>query len=716
MTVSALRTRLGRLLWTGASAALINIPAIPGAIAQQDASGEVTVAVADANSSTIVYGPKFFANYPNAVSVLDLIRRIPSGEQIMNSGGNGSSRGFSGNDDKILINGKRMSGKSNDSESALERISVDQVERIEIIRGSSPDIKVSSQEGVINIIVKAGAENGGGGSWRADVELGGGTELGVGGFASYGDTLGKLEYFASVERTSAPRKIFQNELALDGIGDPQEMLDEIIGRKNTAHKFSGNVTYTLSDITQVRLNGLFALNNQSQATSGQSFDISGGGAPGFIGDSARMFDSDNSEFELGGDFETRFNENTKFKLLALYRRESNDFSQGEDLLIENGTPEEDILFISTQKPTEMIGRTSLSWTINSDHELEFGTEMAINKLNSSLDFFLRESGALVPQDIAAANTTIKESRNESFVIHSWKMNDKMTLDSQVFTEYSKISQTGEDIDRARSFFFIKPTVDFRWNLTKADQLQVSLRRRVRQLRFGDFASSPSDDDKVVGGNTELVPEKYWESSVSLEHRLANDGGRIKLLVRYQDYQDRIELIEVSPGISGRGNVGPASRFNVVLEGSIRMAAIGLPNLIVEPRFSWNRTRIRDPFTEELRGFSGWNVYWTRLVVRHDLPDIGLTYGLQYDHNAKWREHDIDEFIDSPSQDAIDVYVEKTLFGGMTARMDIFNVSDRDTGRDRHLFDDLVAGGVETSREIRERRFGRIYKLSIKGTF
>ena len=105
--------------------------AIAGAAQNSDQKpGQVSdQAPADAaakQSSNVSYCESFFAQYPNATTVLDIVNRIPAGQRIIQSANSGA-RGFATNDDRILINGKRLTGKTNDSEAALERITIDQV-------------------------------------------------------------------------------------------------------------------------------------------------------------------------------------------------------------------------------------------------------------------------------------------------------------------------------------------------------------------------------------------------------------------------------------------------------------------------------------------------------------------------------------------------------------------------------------------------------------
>lgn len=665
--------------------------------------------------STVVYGQEFIARYPNAVSVLDLVRRIPAGQRILDASANQGARGFSANTDLILINGKRLTGKSNDSESALGRITVDQVKRIEIIRGSSPDIKVSSQEGILNIVTN-GTAPGGSGSWRADTRIVRGLDADPGGFLSYGSSLGALDYFVSAELVPLQRKDIQREDFFGPDGQPTGRLDETIPRDERELKFAANLSYAMRNGDTLRLNGSFTDSDVTNHLAGVLSAPDGMGGFVATGTSRRIESDDIPEWEIGGDYEAALGEALKFKLLGLYSRTDFTFFQAEDFLITGPEPEDDIRITTRQEASEAVGRTSLTWDLGAAHDLEFGTEVALNEVASDLEFLRREGGVLVPQPVDAANVTVEETRNESFVIHSWKLSGRMSLDSQLYTEYSRISQKGANIDLSKTLFFLRPSFDYRFNVTAADQLQVSLRRRVEQLNFGDFASSASQDDQVVGGNADLEPWKSWDLEVSFEHRLAGDGGRLKLITIRRWIEDWIERIEVSPGISGVGNVGPARIFRVTAEASLRLGFLGLPNVLIEPRYNFLRSRVVDPFTGQRRIFSGWNNNWGRMSFRHDVSSLGLSYGGEVARYGRWTQFDIDERIEFPHRVRLDLFAEKTIFAGIILRLDVENLNDRQEGRTRLFFADGVATGTLSQTERRDRRLGRWYTVSLRGTF
>ncbi|MFT7470488.1 MAG: outer membrane receptor for ferrienterochelin and colicins, partial [Kiritimatiellia bacterium] len=103
------------------------------------ASGPLFAQSEAENDGTITFPAAYFSDY-GVVSVNDMLSRIPGiglaleGNQVPSFGDN--NRGL-GATSQILINGKRLAGKANEASSQLDRIAAEQVDYIEIIRGSS---------------------------------------------------------------------------------------------------------------------------------------------------------------------------------------------------------------------------------------------------------------------------------------------------------------------------------------------------------------------------------------------------------------------------------------------------------------------------------------------------------------------------------------------------------------------------------------------------
>src|SRR5688572_7534406 len=187
------------------AAGLAILVAISAVRAQEPADtliGTAGVTVTDAGNR-VIYAPEYFTPY-NVVTARDQLERIPGLQDVFDS--DEDERGFGNNGSQILINGKRLSGKSNDIGSAMDRIQSRQVVRIEVIRGTVSGLDVRSQGRVVNIVLD-GALVTGVGSWQlygedySDSSWGGGTEVSYNGdiaslnylFSAYGGTRKNIE-------------------------------------------------------------------------------------------------------------------------------------------------------------------------------------------------------------------------------------------------------------------------------------------------------------------------------------------------------------------------------------------------------------------------------------------------------------------------------------------------------------------------------------------
>ena len=98
------------------------------------------------------YFPADFSQFAPR-SALDLVKQVPG----FNLDEGGDDRGFGQADTNVLINGRRVSGKSNGPAAALERLSVDSVIRLEVVDGASLDIGGISGQ-VVNVITTSERE------------------------------------------------------------------------------------------------------------------------------------------------------------------------------------------------------------------------------------------------------------------------------------------------------------------------------------------------------------------------------------------------------------------------------------------------------------------------------------------------------------------------------------------------------------------------------
>ena len=146
--------------------------------------------------STVVFEAEFFKQF-QPVSVNDMIDRIPSIGLALGRGGGGGRRGLGGGGNEILINGQRITGKSNGSRDQLRRIAASQVRYIEIIRGTSEEIDVRGSQVINIVLVESASRSSLAAEINADLIQDG--TVAPGGRFSYTGQSGQFNYLFAVE-------------------------------------------------------------------------------------------------------------------------------------------------------------------------------------------------------------------------------------------------------------------------------------------------------------------------------------------------------------------------------------------------------------------------------------------------------------------------------------------------------------------------------------
>ncbi|MFN4185393.1 MAG: TonB-dependent receptor plug domain-containing protein, partial [Hyphomonas sp.] len=134
------------------------------AIALTGAASADAPAAVTGGTDRSTYAPADFAQY-GAVTALDMVRRIPGFAIQSDDSGN---RGFGQARGNVLINGQRVSAKSNGAETALGRIAVARVVRVEVLDGTQLDIPGLSGK-VVNVITDGVGTTDG--TWRYKIRL-----------------------------------------------------------------------------------------------------------------------------------------------------------------------------------------------------------------------------------------------------------------------------------------------------------------------------------------------------------------------------------------------------------------------------------------------------------------------------------------------------------------------------------------------------------------
>ena len=697
----------------------------------------------EGDNSTVIYPAEYFIEYA-PITANDMLDRIPGQGASGNSSNRGGSGGVPGGNpssggrglgsgssggNEILINGKRTAGKNNRTSGLLERISAEQVKEIQIIRGTSGDLDVRGSGQVVNVILFEELSSNSI-SYQLSVQRAQDGEINPGGSASLSGQNGNLSYLFNAG--SSPRYNHSISLESSILGDflANDRVREERTRDQTNNEFSMNLGYDISGSSSLRFNALFAQNDDPSSVDRYTTNLRV--QPNTLSTEREDIPGERDNWEIGGDYEfTRANGN-RFKLLAIANQNNQAAIRERFTLLSDGS-EEKILFLNTDSVTEeKILRGSYTLDIFQGQNIEFGLERAQTTLDSSLALGLAIDGGitsaavggLVPQRVANANSRVEEIRYEPFLIHNWIINPKMSLETTVLYETSEISQSG-DVSNKRDFNFVKPKIDFRYDLTPTLQLRGGIEKIVNQLSFSDFVAANDEQDNdasTQAGNAQLRQQWQWRYNFNTEYRLPDDVGVVSTELYYAKHEDIIDRIDVSISEnnlqSANGNIGDGTEYGMNLNASIRMGMINLPNLLVNASFNLQDSEVTDPFLNIDRRFQLYQRGRVTLSFRHDLPQWHANWGMQYFDriDGGMFRYDIDDIEFEVGEPRINLFAEHVDSRGLTYRMDLGALTDGSQCRRRTRFVGRISANVLEEIESRCTYGGRELSFRVNGTF
>jgi len=694
------------LLASAASMALIAPPAFA-----QTTPGETPLESGPASGRSTSYDAKYFAQYAPRTA-LDIVRRIPGFTLDL---GNTDLRGFSGAAGNVVIDGQRPSSKSETLEGLLARIPASRVSRVDVGPGDLYGADYSSKAQVANLILSQG------GGMAGNISVSG-NRLWTGSIFPNANGSVQLSRGPSTFSLSADTARYDGvEKGYDRVAEADtDALLEYRRKVNFIYQrdpyVSGSWALEQGDNRAIHLNARFSPSRFRLRQVNHVTPTGGAERDDTLHQKYRT-----NIFEIGGDISRPLGGGA-IKLVALTN--SRDRTTFDDYLFRGlgGSPVLGGFEQNTKsKLTESIAKLTWSKANVRGFSFETGGEIAYNKLDYALDLVELGSGSTrIPIDLPLEDAVVSELRGEFFVDAGRQVSKALRVDAALNYEVSRLKVRG-DATADRSLKFWKPSVTLDWQAGNGWHSQFILRRTVAQLDFYDFVSvAELSNDRINGGNANLVPQRTWEARFSTERPLLGTG-KARLEVGYDlvdKLQDRVLIFDdQGQGFDSPGNLGTGKRYfaDLTLDAPLDRLWKGLR---ARAHGQLQRTRVKDPISGRIRNFSDYYPDWSWDVdLRRDAGKFA--YGVSVSDRDRFFNFRTDQIDGYPNIGPYaSAFVEYRPSGRSSLNLSVENLFDTAGAVDRYFYFPNRTNPDPAIHEYRYRnshlRMQLTYKLSFGG--
>jgi outer membrane receptor for ferrienterochelin and colicins len=649
------------------------------------------------------YVPADFARFAPRTA-LEMLSQIPGFTIRQES----QERGLGQATGNVVINGQRISGKSNDVVTELGRVPIQSVERIEIVDGATLEIPGLSGQ-VANVIVRSSTISGQY-AYRPEFRTHNTDPLLTRFETSVSGTRGAIEYTLGLDNRGSQRSGASGPTWIySAAGNLLEDRDE---------HWKGNGEYP-------RISGRFAhdpagasIGNLNFSLGRRIFDYIETGRRTPSAETARdrvvTIDEDRTHYEIGGDYAVALGPG-QLKMIGLYRASSGPSITEVVSTAIDGSSTVGSRFARESDEAERIAKSEYRWTRGAT-EWQISAEGAFNSLDSpSRLYVLQPDGAFAEEPLAGGSARVTEDRYE--LMGSWGRQLAPTVTARVSLggEYSELSQIGPG-GQSRSFVRPKGTSTIAWRASPSTDVNLRLARRVGQLNFYDFlASVDLRDDTHTAANPDLVPQQSWELDLEGSRRFGWGTTTLRLFGKVID--DIIDFIPIGETGEAPGNLDQAIAYGFDVRSTLNLDRFGREGMRFDTHLVMQQTAVEDPLTGEQRRISNSLMRQASVGLRHDVPGTEIAWGggLSYYLAAmSYRLTEVGRMWEGPVWD--ELFVEHKNLRGISVRATVVNLLGARSMWDRTVYTGRRTGGSVAFVEQRDRMIGPVFSFSIGGKF
>ncbi len=679
-----------------------------------------------ATSTRLVYGREELDRM-NELTVGDYLRRLPS---VTFTGPPGTPkdvrvRGMDKGYTEILIDGEPVATGTKERQIQVDRIPLDMVERIELIRAPSAGMPNEGLMGTINIVLRDAPDQ-----RVASARLVSGRVFGektdkdtwnLSG--QYGNATGDVRWLlnASVGRRGELKSKSKSEETFNAGGTRTGWKDEFEDERVTTDTldFSPRVNIKLGGGDELVFTPWLTRSDEAKTKTVDKFKYNTPATgTNYVGDGRR----DEREDKLRET--TRLRGEWKRKLDGgLFSVHAAGQAGGEEK--DKTALEYNAAGALTKTTIERDDKKEREWYAGARIERALGG----HRLSAGLEYkdkSRKDKKSVLENGAPKAggrgdNFDITEKRwtayfqdeialgNGHFLTPGarWLRNEQAATDG--------LGQTSGGRTRA-----LTPSLHYLWQVNGANNLRASLTQTLKPPKFDDLstvtetkAGTAGDPDK--SGNPDLKPEQALGLELSWEHFLPKNGGVLGANFFRRNVKDMVKkrtALEGARHVERPQNVGSARVWGWELDARPRMDIIGMPELML--RFNYTRlyseieatpgkkTRIKDqpPYVYNI-GFD-----W-------QLPRWDAAWGLNYNYTPKFLKNPTEPLKpdDEAEQKLLDLYVMKRLSKDLALRFTAANLLDMTKDKNKYEYS---AAGWKSKYTRESERGGRAFFVALEG--
>ncbi|PHR61677.1 MAG: hypothetical protein COA43_02815 [Robiginitomaculum sp.] len=656
-----------------------------------------------------MYEAVYFDDYAPRTAI-DMISRIPGFR--FNSGDDGK-RGLGQGGANVLINGARISGKS-DAYSQLSRISAKSVLRIEIVDGASLGIPGLSGQ-VANVFTKSTGVTG---TWewypefRKDI-----APNWLRGDVSVSGEIGNLSYSASLDsdafrnghvgperQTDINGVLFEKRHEADIFyGENVTGAVDLTWTPKTDHIGNFNIAYTQFNFNSRKQSKRTPIHAPSSHKTGSGLET--------------LFTHAEDEWnsEIGGDYEFPALMG-KLKLIGYYRFEHSPNISRYDEYTPLGFHSSGSRYHSLTDEAEAILRSEFSWSQKEGRDWQIALEGAFNFLENTATLYNLNTvnGEYIANpNLTEKRTRVDEDRVDVSITHTRKLSKKWDVQTSLGAEYSGLSQAND----SRNFFRPKGFVTTTYKPSASFTIRTKLEREVGQLNFFDFLSSVSlTDNQNKTGNANIVPQQSWNAEIEFD-KTFGQGNSFKAVIFGKQISDLVDRIPIGENGDAIGNIDSAQQYGIELSSTLKGEQWGMKGLQLDATLNLYNSRVEDPLLGFTRRLSSDTISNWSLELRHDIPNTQWAYGVYIENYTEAPTYRLRTISNGKgSKPYSQIFVEHKDVYGMKIRGIVGNLLDMSDEFYQIYYTDRRDKGIVDRTEKRSQSFGLIGRVRVSGTF